>query len=192
MRKPCGSIVGGMVFLVSLVGAPLAAQLSAAEVKTIQRETTLPVAYSSWVVTESFTGTLQEVGGFLATFLSDFTAQHLDAELGSFRPLSVVLLSQDPAAANAITLQVGLTVPGGFTVRPPLRTRQILLSRAVLHTHTGPYEDGGLVHAAMESALPAGRRLAWPVVLLLLNDPKGVSPAEIQSTMIVQEQTTKK
>jgi len=181
-----------MLSLLLSLSVSLAAQLSPAEMKTIQRETVNPAPYSSWMVTETFTGSLREMGGFLATFLSDFTAQHLDADLGSFRPLSVVLFSQDPMSTSVATLQVGLTVPGAYAVRPPLQTRQVLLSRAAIHTHVGPYEDGGLVHAAMESALPPGQRLAWPVVLLLLSDPKMVAPAEIQSTMIVQEQTVKK
>jgi hypothetical protein len=176
-----------MLSLSVLAGAPLVAQLSPTEVQTIQRETTNPVPYSSWVVTETFTGTMKDLGSFISTFASDFTAQHLDAELGSFRPISIVSLPQDPDSVTVVTMQVGLTVPRALAVQLPLRAQQIQFQRTATHTHNGPYQDLGSVHAVMASALPTNQHLGWPVVLLLLNDPTTVAPSAIQSTMIVRE-----
>jgi hypothetical protein len=185
--RPSRTVPYVMLSLSILAGAPLAAQLSSAETQTIQQETTSPVPYSSWVVTETFTGTMKDVGGFISTFTSDFTAQGLDSALGSFRPVSVVVLPQDPDSVTLVTMQVGLTVPKQLAVRPPLRIQQIQFPRTATHTHTGSYQDLGLVHAAMAKALPTSQHLGWPVVLLLLNDPTLVDPSAIQTTMVVQE-----
>jgi DNA gyrase inhibitor GyrI len=150
-----------------------------------------PVSF--WAVVQEFTGSFQEVNEFLAIFTKEFSSQKLDASLLSFDSKSVLILREDPSTTPKIRMAIGLTVPAILSVREPLKIERVQFGNAVCYTHVGPYEELGKVHGSIveelqrapRSSQRAEQRAGWPVILVLLNDPKLVQPDEIQTEVVV-------
>jgi len=103
-----------------------------------------------------------------------------------------MVLYEDPSNDAQVRMTIGVTVPSSVAVKPPLKLVPIRLSKAACHTHQGPYADLGEVHGAIKEEVrkvaEVRRRKAateWPVVIKLLNNPKGISPGQLKSEMCV-------
>src|SRR5215208_6654903 len=72
--------------------APASPALPATETRAIQTAVNEAKPLASWAVVQEFNGSLQEVDGYLAAFMKEFSAQNLDESLLSFDSTAVLLL----------------------------------------------------------------------------------------------------
>lgn len=148
-----------------------------------------------WAVTQEFTGPLDSAEKFLAMFNREFRSQKLDEGLEGFDTQSILVLREDPTGKNSVRMSVGLSVPSRMSVREPLKVEQFRFPQAARVEHRGPYQELGRVHAATLGELRtlAPRAAAarekeptgFPAVMILQNDPRGISKQEIRTELIV-------
>src|SRR5690606_20850873 len=94
----------------------------------------------------------------------------------------------DPRGKGEVPLAVGLTVPGPVRPAEPLVLERVFEPAAVKYTHVGPYEDLDQVYEEITKALPEGTSPRFPVWMCLVNDPRRVDPALIQTDLVVPVQ----
>ncbi len=118
---------------------------------------------SQWAVVQDVTGSIIDVGKFLADFQAAFSKQGLDSSLAGFDPRGIIVLYSDPRGDPATRMSVGLTVPAPLPVRPPLRVHRLHFDNAVSVPHTGPFEELGRLHEQLVaySRSAGGQTSAW-------------------------------
>jgi DNA gyrase inhibitor GyrI len=152
--------------------------------RSVQSDVANAKPLSSWLVVQEFRDSFQKAEEDLATFQKEFSRQNLDESLRGFDSTAVLVLYEDPTGKQEFRHALGLTVPAPLPVKEPLKVERLRFAKAVRHTHVGPYEELEKVHAAVASALH-GSRPGWPVVLVLLDDPRRVSRQAIRTQLVV-------
>lgn len=195
MNKPqlVRSLILALVTL-AFAGISIRAQeqgLSAAEVRSIKARAASPASVSFFAVTEDFEGSFDSVGSNLAEFRKQFDGQKIKTVAN---PTPIIVYYESPEGKSSFRYAVGLRLPKAVQVKEPLKGQQMYFARAVRHTHVGPPEQLGQVHATIQKNLrkPAKANMAaaepntkFPVVVEIPDDPAKVSKARLRQTMIV-------
>lgn len=200
MNKPqlVRSVILAVITL-ALAGISIRAQepgqrgLSAAEVRSIKAHAERPEAVSFYAVTEDFEGSFDSIGANLAEFRKQFDEQKIKTIRN---PTPIIVYYESPEEKSSFRYAVGLRLPKAVQVKAPLKGQEMSFARAVRHTHVGPPEQLGQVHATIQKSLrkpaktKAGRvaaqpTTAFPVVVEIPDDPAKVSKARLRQTMIV-------
>jgi len=190
MNKP--QLVRSLILAVitlALGGISISAQsLRATEVRSIKAQAATPVAVSFYAVTQEFEGSFESIGANLTEFRKNFDAQKIRT---AANPTPIVIYYESPEGKSSFRYAVGLKLAKAVEVKAPLKGEKMSFPRAVRHTHVGPPEQLGEVHATIRKALPKkGRAMAqpdtkFPVVVEIPDDPAKVSKARFRETMIV-------
>jgi hypothetical protein len=135
---------------------------------------------SFWAVTWDTVGSFDTMGGAIDRFTKETFNQDVEARLMS-PPEAIIILREDPRGKTLFRYAVGLRVPGRMAVGDPLKMEEVQLAQATTVLHTGPYQDLQSVYESLESS---GQARGWPVILVLENDPRRVSPSDIRTRLI--------
>jgi hypothetical protein len=111
-------------------------------------------------------------------------SQNVDATIGDFRPIGLLVLLGDPAAGGK--MEVGVTVPGNARVSAPLKLETFRMARAIRHLHFGPYEQllqtNNAAGTALKKATPQAKT-GFPVVIQILDDPTRFQPNQLRAVV---------
>ncbi|HEY9282252.1 MAG TPA: GyrI-like domain-containing protein [Pyrinomonadaceae bacterium] len=137
-----------------------------------------PVSF--WAVTWDTTGSFDTMGEAVDRFTKETFNQNVEARLQS-PPEAIIILREDPRGKALFRYAVGLRVPNRMAVGDPLKIEEVRLAQATTVAHTGPYQELQSVYETLESS---GRARGWPVIMVLDNDPRQISPSEIRTRLI--------
>lgn len=159
-------------------------ELTREQTAAVERGVRGAKALTMAIVSQPFEGTLDEVDGFLATFMKEFEAQGFAKDVAiDARPL--LLLYSNPDEGSRIKMEIGFPVAAGREAKAPLKLDTLKTSKAVKVGHRGAYGQLSAVYRTVISKTPGGAE-RWPVVLRLLTDPRVVaSEEEILTELIV-------
>lgn len=135
-------------------------------------------------VVQEFTGSFADVAGYVDTVQKEAEAQGLLR--GTRPPTSVLILYEDPTGKDRFRMGVGYEFRSRQKVKAPLKNESWNPNKVARAEHKGPYRQLEAVHEEVEKrAKRKGEDTSWPVVQRLLDDPRKVAPADIDTEMLV-------
>lgn len=188
------SILTIAVMIVLAVVSARAQELKPTEKNNIRAAVAKARAVSMLAVTMEFADSFESVGGHLDALLKEVASQKIGTSLKAFKSTAILILHEDPTGKQKSRMSIGLIVPSRLQVKAPLKIEEVKFSKAVRHTHIGPYEQLEKVHHEVELSLkqPSTRKAAkaeqttsWPVVMLLRDDPKKVGRDKVRNELII-------
>ena len=135
------------------------------------------------VVVQEFTGSFENVEGYMDRFLKEFEGQEAARQITtSAGPFMRIL--EDPTGKSSFRMEIGLTVQERLPVREPLKFEQIRYAEAVRYNNVGSYDKLPRIYRIIEKSLRKNPGDWQPVMLLNFDSPKK-GPDKTKAEMIV-------
>jgi effector-binding domain-containing protein len=147
-----------------------------------------PVALAHEFVFMSIETSMDKLDPFVAQLMQELDNQAITEKLtAADRPLLVV--HGNPDKTKVLKMDLGFSVPGHATVKPPLKATNLKFNKVAAVTHRGPPSQLSSVY--QEISAHAGNKLAGEtpqntVILRLVTNPRAAkSPNDVVTEMIV-------
>ncbi len=153
-----------------------------------------PVTYL--LASETFHGSVLDIGDFLDRFMEVFQEQGLGDSLASQDTAPVALISSNPDLGGGcptnctdVDIEIGLPLVSPKAVAEPLRLHEVAFDKAALYTHMGEYSRLSAIYGEISRvARTAGQtplQPRFPTALRLLTNPKTVANTDEIKTQFV-------
>lgn len=135
-------------------------------------------------VVQEFTGSFADIAGYVDIVQEEARAQGLLR--GTKAPTSILILYEDPTGKDRFRMGIGYEFSSRRKVKAPLKNETWNKNKVARAEHKGPYRQLEAVYEEIEKrAERKGEETSWPVVERLLDDPRKVAPANIDTQMLV-------
>jgi hypothetical protein len=167
------------------------AQLAPQEEQGLRADVAKPRLVTFSILARQFTGALTQpnIQAQIESAVDEAVRQDLDSVWGTFRPVPVVILLEDPTGKKQVRMEIGLTLPPNAKVKAeaPLKVTPIRFEKGVRHIHRGPHARLGDVFRSIAGELKKdGQNPTFPVVLQILDDPTRINPEQVRTIVNVQ------
>ena len=170
--------------------------LSEREIRSIDLSVTRAKSVALTAAVQETAGELSEkfLQAQIEAVLDEIVRQGADFNWGTFRPVPIVILYEDPTGKDRTRMGVGIAVPPNTKVSAPLRIENFRQLKAVRHVHKGPHSELASVYRYVGESLRKnpGRGVGaaaraqsegFPVVLQILDDPTRFRPEDVRTVI---------